>query len=37
LDPEDIKSLSLGTIWNFSSGTGLTWIVIRLWGTTDLL
>ena len=23
LDPEDIKSLSLGAIWNFSKGTGL--------------
>ena len=23
LDPEDIKSLSLGGIWNFSKGTGL--------------
>jgi len=23
LDPEDIKSLSLGTIWNFSKRTGL--------------
>jgi len=37
LDPEDIKSSSLGTIWNFSRGTGLTRIVIRLWGTTGLL
>jgi hypothetical protein len=24
LDPEDIKVLSLGTIWNFSKGTGLS-------------
>jgi len=23
LDPEDIKSLSLGAIWNFSKATGL--------------
>ena len=23
LDPEDIKILSLGAIWNFSKGTGL--------------
>jgi len=30
LDPEDIKSLSLEDIWNFSKGTGLPWIVIRL-------
>jgi len=26
LDPEDIKSLSVGAIWNFSKGTGLPWI-----------
>jgi len=24
LDPEDIKILSLGAIWNFSKGTGLS-------------
>ena len=24
LDPEDVKSLSLGAIWNFSKGTGLS-------------
>ena len=23
LDPEDIRSISLGAIWNFSKGTGL--------------
>jgi hypothetical protein len=23
LDPEDIKKLSLGAIWNFAKGTGL--------------
>jgi len=23
LDPEDIKSLSLGAIWNFSEGKGI--------------
>ena len=33
LDPEDIKSLSLGTIWYFSKGTGLPWTGIRLWDT----
>jgi hypothetical protein len=33
LDPEDIKSLSLGAIWNFGNGTGLPWTGIRLWGT----
>jgi len=26
LDPEDIKSISLGAIWNFSKVTGLPWI-----------
>jgi hypothetical protein len=25
LDPEDIKILSLGAIWNFGKGTGLSW------------
>jgi hypothetical protein len=33
LDPEDIKSLSLRTIWNFSKGTRIPWIGIILWGT----
>jgi len=33
LDPEDIKFLSLGAIWNFGKGTGLFWADIRLWGT----
>jgi len=33
MDPEDIKRLNLGTIWNFSKGTGLPWTGIRLWGT----
>jgi hypothetical protein len=37
LDPEDIKSLILGAIWNFSYGTGLPWTDIRLWGTKGLL
>jgi hypothetical protein len=36
-DPEDIKSLSLGTIWNFIKGTWLTWTGIRLWGTKGTL
>ena len=30
---EDIKIISLGTIWNFKSGTGLLWPIVRLWGT----
>jgi hypothetical protein len=37
LDPEDIKSLCLGGIWNFSKGTGLPWTGMRLWGTKGML
>ena len=37
LGPEDIKSVSLGAIWNFNKGTGLPWTGIRLWGTKGLL
>jgi hypothetical protein len=37
LDPEDIKSLSLGAIWNFSDRTGLPRTDIRLWGAKGLL
>jgi len=33
LDLEAIKILSLGAIWNFSKGTGLSWVDIRLWAT----
>jgi hypothetical protein len=33
LDPEAIKILSLEAIWNFSQGTRLSWVNIRLWGT----
>ena len=33
LEPEAIKILSLGVIWNFSKGTGLSRVDIRLWGT----
>ena len=36
LDPEAIKILSLGAIWNFSKGTGLSRIDMRLWGTVGL-
>jgi len=32
LDPEDIKILSLGAIWNFGKGTGLSGADIS-WGT----
>jgi hypothetical protein len=31
-DPEDIKILSMGAIWNFGKGTGLSRTDIRLWG-----
>jgi len=33
LDPEEIKILSLGAIWNFGKGTGLSGADIRLWDT----
>jgi hypothetical protein len=29
LDLEAIMILSLGAIWNFSKGTGLSWVDIR--------
>jgi hypothetical protein len=34
LDPEDIKSVSLGAIWNFSKVTRLLELI---WGTKGLL
>ena len=37
LDPEDIKILSLGAIWNFGKGTGLSCADITLWGTKGRL
>ena len=36
LVPGAIKILSLGAIWNFTKGTGLSWIDIRLRGTKGL-
>jgi len=33
MDPEDIKILNMGAIWNFSKGTGLSWVGMGLWGT----
>ena len=36
LHPEHVNCLSMGAIWNFSKGTGLTWLDIRLWGTKGL-
>jgi len=33
LDPEDIKILSLGAIWNISKEQGFTELIIRLRGT----
>jgi len=35
LDPEGIKILSLGVIWNFSKETGLSSFEITLRGTKD--
>jgi len=32
LDPEDIKSLSLGAIWNLSKATGLPWPSVLIMG-----
>jgi hypothetical protein len=37
LNPEDIKNLCLGAIWNFGKGTGFSWADIRFWGTKDPL
>jgi hypothetical protein len=37
LEPEDIKSLSLETIWNSGKGTGHPWTGIRLCGTKGML
>jgi len=36
LNPKDIKSLSLGAIWNFSKRTGLPRLSVGLWGTKGL-
>jgi hypothetical protein len=36
LDLENIKILSVGAIWNFGKGTGLSRADIRLWGTKGL-
>ena len=33
LEPEDVKSLVLGAIWNTNTETGLPWLDIRLKGT----
>jgi len=32
LKPEDIKSISVGAIWNFSKATGLPWIDMGHYG-----
>jgi hypothetical protein len=37
MNPDDIKSLSLGVTWNFSKGTGLPCTDIRLWGSKSPL
>jgi hypothetical protein len=36
LDPDYVRSLSLGTIWNFCEGQGLPELGIRLWGKKGL-
>ena len=36
LDSEDVRSLSLGAIWNFIKGTALPWLGISLRGTNSL-
>jgi len=36
LDPEDIRKLSIGAIWNFAKGRGLLWFSNRTWGTKGL-
>jgi hypothetical protein len=35
LGPRGHMILSVGVIWNFSKGTGLSRVDIRLWGTKD--
>ena len=37
LDPQDVKSLSLGAVWNVIKGTGLTWLGHLLRGTKGQL
>ena len=32
LDPEDVRSLSLQAVWNFSKGTGFPWIGHQIMG-----
>jgi hypothetical protein len=32
LDPEDVRSLSLGAIWNFGNGAGLPWLGHQITG-----
>jgi hypothetical protein len=36
LDPEDVRELNLGAIWNFIKGTGLSWHGLHLRGTKSL-
>jgi len=37
LVPQDVKSLILGAIWNFSKGTRLPWTDVGIWGKKDPL
>jgi hypothetical protein len=32
VDPEDTRGLSLGAMWNFIKGTGLSWLGLKLKG-----
>jgi hypothetical protein len=36
-DPEDVREISLGAIWNFIKATGLSWHGLQLRGTKGLL
>jgi len=36
LDPDDVRSLSMGAIWGFCEGPGHPWLGIRVCGTKDL-
>jgi len=37
LDPDYVRSLSLGAIWYFCEGSGLQRFGIRVWGTKGLV
>jgi len=37
LDPEDIRKLNIGAIWNFAKGTGILYFSNKTWGKKGLL